>query len=158
MITDEALMLILTEIKYVLTSVLTVSMFVLNKVVRYKDEVEEITWQSGSSGYGAGSHGSYPNGHLVCISAHELRRPATYPFQRTVLVRYFFVNCVYESNWYTPNRGQKANQCMLADQNLWSSYTFPELKLYDIAIHALILKQMQRLRIEMSMYHIILKH
>lgn len=97
MITDEALMLILTEIKYVLTSVLTVSMFVLNKVVRYTDEVEEITWQSGSSGYGAGSHGSYPNGHLVCISAHELRRPAIYPFQRTVLVRsqYFFSSIAF---------------------------------------------------------------
>lgn len=75
-----------------LTSVLTVPMVVVIKVVRYTDEVEEITWQFGSSGYGAGSHGSYPNGHLVCISVHELRRPAIYPFQRTVLVRsqYFF--------------------------------------------------------------------
>lgn len=29
----------------------------------------------------------------------------------------------------TPIRGQKANQCMLADLNLWSNYTLPEFKL-----------------------------
>lgn len=46
---------------------------------------------------------------------------------------------------------------MLADQNLWSSYTFTEFKLQDTMKHTLIWQQMQQLRGETGVYQITLK-